>query len=177
MNYPAGLCARRVTCLWACAMTATASPPTVLGIASPECEQAGSICRELQILQRLGHHAQSAWRSPRYPTNTGCVSAFTGFRRSHSAPTLGTVKQRFAAPPQEVQSIMTNRLAFAQFRPVALRKGALAFCVALCTLGLGLSASAEGPTFTTFDPPGSFDTSPFRVHAKITTLCKSYFCH
>src|SRR2546426_1503507 len=38
------------------------------------------------------------------------------------------------------------------------RKGALALCLALCTLGLNLSASAQEPTITTFDPPGSVFT-------------------
>ena len=32
--------------------------------------------------------------------------------------------------------------------------------LALCTLGLSLSASAQKSAFTTFDPPGSVATSP-----------------
>src|SRR5260370_41534935 len=35
------------------------------------------------------------------------------------------------------------------------RTAALAFCLALCTLGLGITASAQGPTVTTFDAPGA----------------------
>ena len=55
----------------------------------------------------------------------------------------------------------TPKLAFAalgQFRAVALRKGMLALCLTLCTVGLSLSASAKGPTFTTVDPPGAIFT-------------------
>ncbi len=52
---------------------------------------------------------------------------------------------------------MTNRLAFAQFCSAAPRKGALALCLALCTLGLGLSAKAQDrkATIITFDAPGA----------------------
>jgi hypothetical protein len=61
----------------------------------------------------------------------------------------------------------TPKLAFAavvQFRPVALRKGMLALCLTLCTLGLSFSASAQGPTFTTFDPPGATSTQAFSIN-------------
>jgi hypothetical protein len=54
---------------------------------------------------------------------------------------------------------MTNRLAFAHFCSAARRKGALALCLALCTLGLGLSGSASEPKFTTIDPTGSTYTT------------------
>ncbi len=54
---------------------------------------------------------------------------------------------------------MTNRLAFAHFCSTARRKGALALCLALCTLGLGLSGSAREPKFTTIDPTDSVYTS------------------
>ena len=50
---------------------------------------------------------------------------------------------------------MTNRLVFAQFCSAVRRKGALALCLALCTLGLGLSGSAQEPTFTAFDAPSA----------------------
>ncbi len=53
---------------------------------------------------------------------------------------------------------MTNSATFAQFRMVARRKGALALCLALCTLGSGLSGSAREATFTTFDVPGATGT-------------------
>ena len=51
----------------------------------------------------------------------------------------------------------TNHITFYQFCSAVRRNAALAFCVALCMLGLGLSASAQkhGPTFTTFDAPGA----------------------
>jgi hypothetical protein len=55
----------------------------------------------------------------------------------------------------------TSKLAFAavaQFRSVDLRKGTFALCLALCTVGLSLSASAQGPTFTTFDAVGGANT-------------------
>jgi hypothetical protein len=44
-----------------------------------------------------------------------------------------------------------------------LRIGTLILCVALCTLGLGLSASAQ-PIITTFDPPGSNSTYPLSIN-------------
>jgi hypothetical protein len=50
---------------------------------------------------------------------------------------------------------MTNHIAFVQFRTAVRRKGALAFCLALCMLGLALSASAREPSIITFDAPGA----------------------
>ena len=52
---------------------------------------------------------------------------------------------------------MGNQLALAQFCAAAWRKGALALCLALGTLGLGLSAKAQGRkgAIITFDPPGT----------------------
>ncbi len=52
---------------------------------------------------------------------------------------------------------MTNQLAFTQFCSGAPRKGTLGLCLALCTLGLGLSASAQDhkATIITFDAPGA----------------------
>jgi hypothetical protein len=50
---------------------------------------------------------------------------------------------------------MRNPLAFAAFRTTAVRKGALAVCVALCTLGPGLSASDRKARIITFDTPGA----------------------
>jgi hypothetical protein len=41
------------------------------------------------------------------------------------------------------------------FYALAQRKGTLALCLVLCTLGLGLSAIADEPTFTTFNAPGA----------------------
>jgi hypothetical protein len=38
------------------------------------------------------------------------------------------------------------------------------FLLALCTLGLSLSASAQKSAFTTFDPPGSVATSPNSIN-------------
>src|SRR5262249_31566797 len=55
----------------------------------------------------------------------------------------------------------TSKLAFAavaQFRSVDLRKGTFALWLILCTVGLSFSASAQGPTFTTVDPPGAIFT-------------------
>jgi len=46
-----------------------------------------------------------------------------------------------------------DRLAFAGFRALAWRKGALALCVALCTLGL--SSATRAQTITTFEAPGA----------------------
>ncbi len=50
---------------------------------------------------------------------------------------------------------MRKQPAFAQFGAAARRIGALAVCLALSTLGLGLSRSARAQTFITFDVPGS----------------------
>src|SRR6476620_5786048 len=57
---------------------------------------------------------------------------------------------------------MVSKVAFApvaQFRSVGLRKGSFAFCLALCTVGLSLSAGAQGPTFITFEAPGAMITN------------------
>jgi len=56
---------------------------------------------------------------------------------------------------QEEEPVMTNRLTLLHFCSSVRRKGALAICLALCTLVLGISARAQGPTFTTFDAPGA----------------------
>jgi uncharacterized repeat protein (TIGR03803 family) len=48
---------------------------------------------------------------------------------------------------------MTNHITFARFCSAVRRKGALALCLVLCTLGLRLSASAQEPQITTFDAP------------------------
>jgi hypothetical protein len=50
---------------------------------------------------------------------------------------------------------MTNHIAFYQFCSAVRRKGTLALCLALCVLGLALSASAQKPRFITFDAPGA----------------------
>jgi hypothetical protein len=50
---------------------------------------------------------------------------------------------------------MTNPAALPQFCAVARRKGALVLYLALCTLGLGVSASDHKPTINTFDAPGA----------------------
>ena len=57
---------------------------------------------------------------------------------------------------------MTTRpLAPAQLAPAIRQKAILAFSLlALCTLGLSLSASAQQSAFTKFDPPGSIETIP-----------------
>jgi hypothetical protein len=50
---------------------------------------------------------------------------------------------------------MRNHIAFYQFCLAIRRKGALALCLALCILGLGLSARAQKPTIITIDAPGA----------------------
>src|SRR6266566_3123304 len=60
--------------------------------------------------------------------------------------------------------MITNPAAFAQLPPVARRGGAFALYLALCTLGMSLSASAQEPTITTFDPPGSIGTVPVYIN-------------
>ena len=61
--------------------------------------------------------------------------------------------------------MIRNQLAFAQLPPVARRRGAFAFGLALCTLGLSFSASAQS-IFTTFDVPGSVQTIPISINSK-----------
>ena len=51
--------------------------------------------------------------------------------------------------------MITNHITFAQFCSAVRRKGALALCLVLCTLGPGLSTSAQEPQITTFDAPGA----------------------
>lgn len=50
---------------------------------------------------------------------------------------------------------MTNHMKFAHFHPAIRWEAALTLCVVLCTLGLGLSASAQEPRIITFDAPGA----------------------
>src|SRR5262249_1711313 len=57
---------------------------------------------------------------------------------------------------------MTNRFTLAQFCSAARRKGPLALCLALCTLGLGFSEGARKPGLTTFDVPGT-DNRTFAI--------------
>ena len=45
------------------------------------------------------------------------------------------------------------------------RKVALALCLALCTVGLGFSASKDDPTFITFDAPGAVSTLAGAINA------------
>jgi len=47
----------------------------------------------------------------------------------------------------------TKQLCVFQLSSAVRRKGALALCLVLCLLGLGLSGSAHEPTITTFDAP------------------------
>jgi hypothetical protein len=58
--------------------------------------------------------------------------------------------------------MMTNHIAFYQFCSAVRRKGALALCLALCMLGLGLSGSAQDrkPTIITFDVPAASGIFP-----------------
>ena len=65
---------------------------------------------------------------------------------------------------------MTNRLAFAHFCSAARREGALAFCLALCTLGLGLSGSAREPSFTTIDVTGASTTYAVAINPSGTIV-------
>ena len=53
--------------------------------------------------------------------------------------------------------MINNYIAFYQFCSAVRRKGALALCLALCTLGLGLCASTyePRPSIITFDAPGA----------------------
>jgi len=57
---------------------------------------------------------------------------------------------------------MGNQVAFAAFCTAA-RARALAVCLALCTLVMGLSASDHESTIITFDPPGAILTIPTSI--------------
>src|SRR5438132_1919856 len=64
---------------------------------------------------------------------------------------------------------MRKQLAFAQFGAAARRIGALALGLIICTLGPGLSASAQQGTFTTFDAPGAATGNGFGTVASSIT--------
>ncbi len=49
----------------------------------------------------------------------------------------------------------TKRLTFSELRSTALRKGALALCVILLVVALGVSADEDKPTIITFDASGA----------------------
>lgn len=51
--------------------------------------------------------------------------------------------------------MMTSLITFAQFSAAVRRKGVLALCLALCTLGLGTSGNAQDHRIITFDAPNS----------------------
>ncbi|MGA8504679.1 MAG: hypothetical protein WB762_03610 [Candidatus Sulfotelmatobacter sp.] len=53
----------------------------------------------------------------------------------------------------------TNKTLFARFCSAGVGKLMFAICLTLCTLGLGVSASAQEPYIITFDAPGA-DTKP-----------------
>src|SRR5271167_2646128 len=56
-------------------------------------------------------------------------------------------------------TIMRSEFAFGQLGAASRRKGALALCLTLCTLGLGLSANGQNrkATIITVDAPGAFE--------------------
>jgi hypothetical protein len=51
--------------------------------------------------------------------------------------------------------MLTSHIIFAQFCSQIRRKAVFAFCLFLCTLGLGVSASAQQLRFTTFNVPAA----------------------
>jgi hypothetical protein len=51
--------------------------------------------------------------------------------------------------------MMRNHITLAQFCSAARRRGVLGLCLVMCTLGLGLSTSAQKPRIITFDAPNS----------------------
>src|ERR1035438_1383164 len=59
---------------------------------------------------------------------------------------------------------MKNHLTSGQFCSAVVRKGALALYLALCTLGLGLTASAQEPRIITFDVPAAKNTLPVDIN-------------
>ena len=55
----------------------------------------------------------------------------------------------------KTQAGKTLKLVLVAAGTLARRKVALAVCMALCTMGLGFSASKDEATFITFDAPGA----------------------
>jgi len=53
--------------------------------------------------------------------------------------------------------MMTNHITLYRFCSAVRRKAALALCLTLCVLGLGISAIAQQPTIITFNAPGAVD--------------------
>jgi len=51
--------------------------------------------------------------------------------------------------------MVTSKITFTEFCSVMRRKGVFAFCLFLCTVGLGVSASAQQLSITTFDVPAA----------------------
>ena len=51
--------------------------------------------------------------------------------------------------------MVTSPITFGEFRSAIRRKGVPILCLALCTLGLGLTASAQEPQIIKFDAPNS----------------------
>ncbi len=119
------------------------------------------------------------------------LSCWAGAKSSSHAGKEWLDMPRLSGPPTENnirpggQPTMKKRLAFRQFRNTARRKAALAACVALCTLGLGLSASDHEPAIITFDAPdagtGTFQgpspsPSTRRARSQETTLTRATCC-
>ena len=54
--------------------------------------------------------------------------------------------------------MLTDRLAFANFRTLTRGRGSLTLCLALCSLLLGVCSNAFAQSFATFDAPGAQGT-------------------
>ena len=64
----------------------------------------------------------------------------------------------------KTQASKTLKVALAAGATLGRRKVAVVLCLALCTVGLGLSAKAQDTTFITFDPPGSTFTLALSIN-------------
>src|SRR5438067_1730513 len=51
--------------------------------------------------------------------------------------------------------MLTDRLAFANFRTLTRGRGSLTLCLALCSMLLGVCSNAFAQSLTTFDAPGA----------------------
>src|SRR5438876_10012447 len=60
--------------------------------------------------------------------------------------------------------MLTDRLAFANFRTLTRGRGSLTLCLALCSLLLGVCSNAFAQSFATFDAPGVQNAVPVSIN-------------
>src|SRR5205823_1472848 len=60
--------------------------------------------------------------------------------------------------------MLTDRLAFANFRTLTRGRGSLTLCLALCSMLLGVCSNAFAQSFATFDAPGVQNAFPVSIN-------------